>query len=345
MLTMAIDAADYRHAAEILAEAKRVLLVSHERPDGDALGSLIALRSMLRAAGVDAEAVTFDFDPRSGRYAWLDAAVPVPRWPEDLSAETVGDLDAIVVLDTCSYGQLESFSEFLRASTATKIVLDHHVTRDELADVYLIDETAAATCVLLTEWADAAGWTVDATAELGLFVGMATDSGWFRFSNTDARTLRAAARLIEAGLRPDEIYQQLYLADSPARIRLLGKVIETLELHADGALATVHITRAMLDATGATPAESEDMVNEPQRIASVNVCALFVERDDGVVKASLRSKRDIDVAAVASSMGGGGHQRAAGLRRQGTLDEVKAHALLEAMSDADSGTGPPQKPG
>ena len=331
---MPVSAEDYRRAAESLASANHALLVSHERPDGDALGSLIALRSMLRSAGTNAEAVTFDFDGRSGRYTWLAEAVPLPRWPEDIGPETAGDFDAIVVLDTCSYGQLESFSDFLRGSSARKFVLDHHVTRDELADVYLIDETASATCVLLGEWASAAGWTVDAIAAMGLFVGMATDSGWFRFSNTDARTLRAAATLIETGLRPEEIYQQLYLSDSPARIRLLAATLNTLELHADERLATLHVTGEMFEATGATPAETDDLVNEPQRIGSVNVSALFVERGDGVVKVSLRSKHDVDVAQVAASMGGGGHQRAAGIRLQGTLDQVKSRvtaALLEAM--------------
>lgn len=333
---MSITTRVYRQAADVLAQCQRVLLVSHERPDGDALGSLVALRSMLQRAGIEATAVTFD--PVPPRYALLVEACPLPRWPDEIGPDTVGRIDAIVVADTCTYRQMEVFADFLRASPAHKLVVDHHVTRDDLADVYLIDEHSSATCVLLAEWAEAAGWEVTKDAALALFVGMATDTGWFRFANTDARTLRAAARLIETtSLRPDEIYQHLYCSDSAGRIRLLAAMLETLELLADGTVAAVHITRDMLADCGATRADTEDLVNEPHRIGSVNVAALFVEQDDGRVRVSLRSKRDVDVAAVAAAFGGGGHQRAAGARISGALPEVKKRvieALLRIRSSA-----------
>ncbi len=337
---MPISADEYRRAAERLTAMQRVLLVSHDRPDGDALGSLIALRSMLRLAGVDARAVTFEFDAAESRYALLSEAAPLARWPDEIGPDAVGELDAIVVVDTCSFGQMESFAEFLRSSPAQKFVVDHHVTGDDIADVYLTDETASAACVLLAEWAEAAGWTINERAALGLFVGMATDTGWFRHSNTDTRTLRAAAALIEAGLRPNEVYQRLYLSDSPGRIRLLGAMLGTLELHADGRFAAVHLTQKMFDASGARPEDTEDLVNEPQRIGSVVAAALFVEHMDGVVKVSLRSKRDIDVAAVAASFGGGGHKRAAGVRVPGTLEEVKTQITRAMLAAMDAGREP-----
>lgn len=331
---MPISTDSYLEGARTLAESRRVLLVSHERADGDALGSLIALQSMLRSIGVEAVAVRFD--PVPPKYALLDEVATLPSWPEDVGPDNVGELDAIVIVDTCSYGQLECFADFLRGSPAKKVVVDHHVTRDELADLYLIDEHASSTCILLAEWAAAVGWNIDEAAKLGLFVGMATDTGWFRFSNTDVRTLTAAAKLIDAGIEPAEIHQRLFSSDSAGRIRLLGAMLGTLELHADGRVATVEITREMLAACGVTRDETEDLVNEPQRIGSVVAVALFSEPEEEgqKVKVSLRSKRDVNVAAIAATFGGGGHERAAGLRVPGSLPDIKAQvtaALVNAL--------------
>src|SRR5206468_3386868 len=156
-----------------------------------------------------------------------------------------------------------------------------------------------------------------------LFVGIATDTGWFRHSNTDGRALAAAAELAAGGVKPHQLFEALYQHDSAGRVRLLGAAIETLEVHG-GMLAIMALDSHAFSRCGASLSNTEDVVNEPLRIESVMVSILFVEQPDGVVRMNFRSKppylsegptsRDIDVAAIAATFGGGGHRRAAGAR-------------------------------
>jgi phosphoesterase RecJ-like protein len=262
----------------------------------------------------------------------------MPIWGRDLDPGAPAGFDAVIVLDTCSYAQLRPLADWLRAATLPKLAIDHHVTRDELADLYIIDESAAATCLILHEVSRALDWPIDAEGRQGLFVGLAMDTGWFRHSNTDQRVLSAAADLVAGGIRPHELCQQLYQQDSPGRVRLLGEALGRLELLASDRLAVIALPAKSLAAVGATGADTEDVVNEPLRIGSVAVSVLLVEAEEGLVRASFRSKPplgtaapageaagypDIDVSKIAEVFGGGGHRRAAGARISGSLAEVQ----------------------
>lgn len=329
---MSIEAKQYRQAADVIDKAQRILVTSHIRPDGDAVGGVVAMRQVLRALGKEVVAVLLDAVPP--RYSMLVEPEAVPVWPDDVGPHNVGQVDAIVIVDTCTYTQLEPMAEYLRASKAVKIAVDHHATREELADYYLVDEQAAAASVLVWQWCRQMDWPVDDLAADALFVGMSTDCGWFRFANTNAELLASCAELVSRGVRPDELHQKLYQAEPAGRLRLLGAMLETMELHADGRFACLALPAEAFRRCGATPMDTEDLINEPQRIGSVVVTALFVEEDDGRVRLSLRSKRDVDVAAIAQSFGGGGHTRAAGARASLPLDEFKRQitaAVLEAL--------------
>ncbi|MEK7731349.1 MAG: DHHA1 domain-containing protein [Planctomycetota bacterium] len=219
--------------------------------------------------------------------------------------------------------------------------MDHHATRENLADSYLVDEPAAATCLILYDWALAVKWPIELNTAQALFIGMAMDTGWFRHSNTDHRVLAAAADLVARGVRPHELYESLFLRESAARVRLQSAAIATLELLAAERAAVMTLTRRAIADAGATVADTEDIVNEPLRIASVVVAVLLVEHDDGVVHVSFRSKPpletpsgstqtaqpDIDVAALAQSFGGGGHRRASGARIPGPLPDVRRRVV------------------
>ena len=174
---------------------------------------------------------------------------------------------------------------------------------------------------------------------------MAMDTGWFRHSNTDHRVLAAAADLVACGVRPHELYESLFLRESAARVRLQSAAIATMELLAADRVAVMTLTRRAIADAGATVADTEDIVNEPLRIASVVVSVLLVEHDDGVVRASFRSKPpleapagstqtaqpDIDVAALAQFFGGGGHRRASGARIPGPLPDVRRRIVESLM--------------
>lgn len=327
---------------EITAALQRLrhpLLLSHAKPDGDALGSLAAMRSFLGQLGIEARALLFD--PLPSRYALFDRYETMPVWKSAVEEADLANVDGVIVLDTCTYNQLGPIADWLRAATVPKIAVDHHVTRDDLADHYVVDESAAATCLILYEWARAMEWSIDKDTGEALLIGMAMDTGWFRHANTDARVLSACADLAKRGVRSHELYQRLFQQESPGRVRLLGEALGAMQLHAGQRMAVMALTSEAVTRVGATKADTEDIVNEPLRIGSVLVSVLLVEDLDGPVRVSFRSKppliggddADVDVAALAAAFGGGGHTRAAGARIDGTLSDVQ-RSIVERVSTA-----------
>jgi phosphoesterase RecJ-like protein len=322
---MALAANDCRWARRVLDGASRVLCVTHTRPDGDAVGSLLGMQALLRGMGLHVTAVLSD--PPGPRYNWLMSDDPPSIWERDADRARQQSFDAVVIVDTCAVRQLEPLMSFIDSLQVPRIVFDHHATRDVVADVLLVDETAAAATQLVYEWAKAVNLPVGEKAATLLFAGLATDTGWFRFSSVDVRCLGVAEALVLAGAKPSEIYERLYNQEPERRLRLLGAMLETLQVRAGGRLAVVQLDQAAFKKCGAGPGDTEEMVNEPQRIAGVDAALLFVEQDDGKIRISLRSKGAIDVAAIASKYGGGGHRQAAGARLDGPLTVVRARVV------------------
>lgn len=325
---IALSSTALSEAAEWIGGWERPLLITHTNPDGDAIGCLVAMRCFLRAHGVDAAALLFD--PVPDRYSFFNRYSAIPVLGDEGCGVEPDTADGVIILDTCTYTQLEPIADWLRACGKPKLTVDHHRTRDDLADLYLIDEHAAATCLILHDWAKAAGWVIDRETANALFVGIAMDTGWFRHSNTDQRALAASADLITCGASPHQLFEELYQRETPGRVRLLGAALDNLELFADGRLAVMTLTAEAFASAEAKRADTEDIVNEPLRISSVAVSVLLVDHGDGLVRASFRSKPpaattdpDVDVASVAQLFGGGGHRRAAGARIPGALPELR----------------------
>lgn len=323
--------AAYTDMTDWLAEARRPLLLSHQRPDGDALGALAGMALALRRQG-KAPLVAL-YEPLPPRYGLLAHVVAWREWSRD-GATLRGECDSVIILDTCAATQLEPVMDFIREAPRT-LVVDHHTTADEIAqragDLRLIDARASAASLLVAEWVAAAGIALDIEIATPLFIGIATDCGWFRFSNTDGRTLRMAARLVEAGARPDELHQALYQQARPARLRLITRMLTSLEMHAGERLALLQLRRDDFKAAGAGAGDTEDLINEATGLASTEATLLLTE-DSGRVRVNLRSKRYLDVAALARQFGGGGHARAAGARVEGTLDDVRRRVLEAAIA-------------
>lgn len=334
-----IAVADYHNLRAWLEACRRPLLVSHRRPDGDALGALAAMTLVLQDLGLDPRPVLSE--PLPPRYALLADAVAWRSWEAEHAA-LIADCDAWVILDTCTYSQLEALAGHLSRAPRTA-VLDHHPTRDEIAtrpgDLRLFDESAGAVCLLIHEWMRTVGLPPRPPIATALFVGIATDSGWFRFANTDARMLRAAAELAEAGAAAPAIYRAIYEQDPPARLRLVGRLLDSLELHADGRLAVVKLRRSDFAAAGADHSMTEDLVNEAGRLGGLEAIVLFTEEPNGGVRVNFRSKQVLDVAALAAQFGGGGHARASGARPAGPWDQVVARVI--AATRAALAAAPP----
>jgi phosphoesterase RecJ-like protein len=246
-----------------------------------------------------------------------------------LTKGTLGDFDLIVIVDTNSTSQLPKFDEYLKHNDKPVLVIDHHATADGLGDVELVDSSAAATGLIIHELFECAGWTMTEKIAEALFVAIATDTGWFQFNNTDSRTYRAGAELIEAGAKPTSIYETLYQNLSAARFRLRTRMLDTIKLHLEDRYADMHISRQDFEQTGAQYNDTENFINEAQRIGSVIASALFIELKDGRIRCSFRSRKGLDVSQIAAKFGGGGHKQAAGTFLPGPIDNAKQIILDE----------------
>ena len=317
-----------------LAAAGRLLIVSHARPDGDALGSMSALAGSARSAGKAAATLLPGKAEVPAAYGFL---FPTDRPAVGAALAALTDAaDAVVVVDTCAFGQLDGLEPVLRPRRERIVVIDHHVTRDQVGSVQWTDPSAAAAGLMVSEMIAALAWPVTPAVRDALWTAIATDTGWFRFSNTDGRCLRAAAGLVEGGVRVDELYRRLLQADRPQRMQLLKRMLESLDLCGGERIAAMTLRQADFAASGARPDETEDLINEALRMGCVEVAVMLVETTDlegrPCVRGSLRSRGGLDVAAVAGGFGGGGHARAAGFRCNEDIDALKRRVIAACQA-------------
>ena len=242
---------------------------------------------------------------------------------QQLTNGALGGFDLILIIDTNSLSQLPQFDQYLKKSNTSILIIDHHKTSDGLGDVELIDTTAAATGLIIFDFLKYANWPITEKIAQALFVAIASDTGWFQFPNTDSRVLRSSAELIEAGANATECYHKLFQNFSPQRLKLMAAMLSTLQLHLDGRFATQYLLQRDFQQSGATYEDTENLINECQRISSVEVAVLFVELKDGRIKCSLRSSGGIDVCKIAERFDGGGHRQAAGAHLPGPLENAK----------------------
>ncbi len=310
---------------------QRFLLTTHVRPDGDGLGSILALADTLRRHDKQVQTVVASSVPP--RYHFLDPERSVERFT--LPGERWRGADAVIVLDTGTWNQLGEFADFLRPSSAARTVIDHHLTQDDLGALRLVDATAEATGRLVHEAITALGGPLTEKAANWLFVAVAMDTGWFRHSNTTAATFTLQAELMRAGARPTLLYDELFERNTLARLKLMGLVLERLTMTAGGRVACTEIRRSDYETTGASPQDSEDLVNYTRSVEGVEVGLLFMEQPRGGVKISFRSRAQVDVARLAEQFGGGGHRLAAGAIVNAPLPEVRVRVLsaLEKLLD------------
>jgi len=312
----------YQQAVALIESSKDILVTTHTRPDGDACGCVTAVAAVLRGLGKTVRPLLLS--PMPDWYTFLfEEKVPILGEDvpvEDLTSGRFGAVDLVIIVDTNSYNQLPRFEDYLKQSTTPVLVIDHHVTADRLGQIQLTDESAAAAGLVLLDLLQYAGWPISRKAAEGLFVAIATDTGWFHLRNTDGRVFRRCADLIEMGVDSNDLYHKLFESFSSPRFQLMVAMLNTVELHFDGRYASQYLRREDFERTGAAYRDTENLVNECQRIGSVSVAALFVELRDGRIRCSLRSRPDTqhpgeetaDVNEIARTFGGGGHKMASG---------------------------------
>lgn len=318
---------DWRPFTKLVSEAQSFVLMSHMRPDCDAIGSALGLTFALRALGKSARIINGDGVPP--HIAFIDPGNDVEVLGRDVAAVDI-KCDVLVVVDTGAWSQLGAMGEVVRASNARKINIDHHVSQDDLGAVTFKDTTAESTGRLILQAIDALGVKLTAEMATPLFAAIGTDTGWFRFSSVTEPTFQAAARLVAAGAQPNLVFSALYENNSLARLRLQGRILSNVKSHLNGRLLSTAITQDDLRAVGAEPTDTEDVINRLLSVAGVEAALLFLELSPAEMKVSLRSRSALDVNAVAAKFGGGGHKAASGVRFPGPLSAAEP-AVVAAM--------------
>ena len=306
-----------------------IFVTAHAKPDGDAFGSVVALTVALRAMGKQTFAC---FGP------------PLAASLEDLKGNDlacvlvdesqVPSCALYIVLDTGAWAQVEHARQTLEANLDKTLIIDHHLSGDMDAATKYVDAEAAACAEIVAELLDELGQTKwSDTIAQALFVGIGSDTGWFRFSNTRPFTHRLAARLLEMGVDNPDLYARLHQTERPEKLALMTRALDSLQLIAGGRAAVMHLTSKDFDETGALQEETERLIDVPQQVASIQVVALITEssidatdsseasgaprNSQPLARISFRSKpgpNAVNVADLAGKFGGGGHARAAGAK-------------------------------
>jgi bifunctional oligoribonuclease and PAP phosphatase NrnA len=313
-----------------IKRARRILLVTHVGPDGDAIGSLLGLGSLLRAQGKEVTAACKD--PVPEKYSFLPGS-------DEVVQEAAGPYDLVISLDCCDRERMgDVVSESLAALPLINI--DHHVTNGRFGTINWVDASAVATAQMVLTLAEALGWPVTRKVAICLLNGLVTDTRSFRTSNVDMAAMRAVLRLIEAGASLPEIAQQALEQRPLASVRLWADAVDGLRLE-DGILWT-SVTLAMRQRWGMGEDDFSGLANSLSGIREARVVVVFTERDNGLIDVSMRASPGVDVAQAALRLGGGGHPQAAGCTLEGDVPQVQERVLEEvrrSLSEQKAGAG------
>ncbi len=314
-----------RVMTEIVRQIKagqRFLVCAHASPDGDAIGATLGL--MLGLEKLGKQVVAYNADGVPDTFRFLPGADRVLTDLEDQP-----DFDAVFVLDA---GDLSRTGDPVAERAPVLINIDHHPGSD-FGDICYLDTEAAATAVLIYRLLKACDLTLDLDIALPLYTGLLSDTGSFRYANSNPEAFAVGGQLVELGIDPWQVASALYESQPPERMRLLSQVLATLYIAPDGKHASVSMSLEMLEETGALPEHTDGFVNYPRAVSGVEVAVFFRQVETEKVKIGFRSRGNIDVGGLAKKLGGGGHKNAAGAHIDGTLDAVvtEVHSLLDQL--------------
>lgn len=312
---------------QTLTTARRVLITTHVRPDGDALGSTAAAQLAMRERGIDSDILLLSKLPTKYSFIYLENDIK-HFVSESPTAETLAPYDALLVIDTGTWSQLPGLEAIVPGWNGRKIVVDHHRTQGEWSDVLWQDVNASAAGEMVERLVNR--WDVPLTREIAacLFIAIVSDTGWLQYSNTTPRTLRLVADLVERGVDTDAIYQRLYQNERVERLKLQQRGMNSLRFDSGDRIASMIVRASDFAAANANVPDTEALVNVPLQVASVAVSCVFTEPPEGgAIRVSFRSKGGIDVSKFAEQFGGGGHSRAAGAKISGAVDEVRERVV------------------
>lgn len=299
----------------------RFLLTTHIHPDGDAIGSLLAMGFLLEYLGK--EPVLFTEDPVPDQYLFLPGVERITHVLPVLSS-----IDACFVLDCGDSKRIGRVaSQVLKISSV--IVIDHHLKQHTFGDIHWVITEASAVGELIYHLIKATGIDISYNIAVNLYVAILTDTGSFRYTATSSQTMRIAAEMIDLGVKPWWVSEMVYENYSANRFRLLSAVLSTLKTYYEGRVGLVSVSRDMFRVTGTSVEDTEGFVNYPRSIAGVQLAIMVKEIEDNRFSVSLRSRDGVNVACLAEKFGGGGHFKAAGFKRSGDYETLKQELLSE----------------
>jgi phosphoesterase RecJ-like protein len=318
-----VNAAKFEQIGQALREHQTFVVLSHVRPDGDALGSQLALGLSLQQLGKDVR--VWNEDGMLEKYSFLPEANFLTKPPTEPQ-----DVDVVVALDTAIQNRLGATVASIK-SAKLWINIDHHPSNPGYGDLVYINPNAPATGEILFELIKDQKLPIDRAIAENLFVAISTDTGSFQYPNTTARTFEIAADLVRAGINVGRVSQLTYENYPRRRVELLRELLGTMRFDANDRIASFKLSLATAKKLCVLPEDNEGLIDHLRAIHGVVVAIFFEELSDGKVRVSMRSKSDkVNVCAICEKFGGGGHVLAAGARVRGTLEEVEKKILEEA---------------
>jgi bifunctional oligoribonuclease and PAP phosphatase NrnA len=320
-----VSAAKFEQIGQVLRENQSFAVLSHVRPDGDALGSQLALGLSLKKLGKDVR--IWNEEGMLGKYSFLPDASLLTKPPAEPE-----DVDVAMALDTAIQNRLGNTVAAIR-SAKLWINIDHHPSNPGYGDLVYIDPNAPATGQILYELITSQKLPIDIAIAENLYVAISTDTGSFQYPNTTARTFEIAAELVCAGVDVGRVSQLTYENYPRRRVELLRDLLGTMRFDADDRVATFSLSLSTATKLGVLPEDNEGLIDHLRAIRGVIVAIFFEELPDGKVRVSMRSKTEkVNVCAICEKFGGGGHVLAAGARVRGTLAEAEEKILEEVRN-------------
>ncbi|HEY1894453.1 MAG TPA: bifunctional oligoribonuclease/PAP phosphatase NrnA [Chthoniobacterales bacterium] len=321
----------FAEIGRVLREHNKFAVLSHVRPDGDALGSTLALALSLKGLGKEVRA--WNEEGMLEKYNFLAQAELLTQPPSEPE-----DFDIVVALDTAVQNRLGSTTSAVRHAKLW-INIDHHPSNPRYGDLVYIDPTAPATGQILFEFLTNQNFPITPEIAENLYAAISTDTGSFQYPNTTVRTFEIAAELVRCGVEVGRISQLLYENFPRRRIELLRELLGTMQFGCHGKLAWFSLSQAAALALGVIPEDNEGLIDHLRATRGVIVAIFFEELIDGKVRVSMRSKNEaVDVCAICTQFGGGGHVLAAGARVRGTLPEVEKKIVEQACAAIERNT-------
>jgi len=321
-----IPPTDFTIVDEILStlrEGHSFLLSGHQNPDGDVIGSELAMASLIRRLDPRKKVDILNCGPVPKSVAFLPGADQIGN-----VKKVEGKYDVVMVFECSGADRMGGIIDF--ESQAVRVInVDHHLHNPNFGHINFVEPTTSSTGELIYKIIERSGLEVDLDEAVCMFTAMVTDTGWFRYGNTNEQTLQIASRLLAAGVPVADLSERVYLSKTETALRLLAWVLSNMTLHFDKRVALLTIPEQTFKDLGARPDDLEEVVNQGLQIESVVASVLLKERKGVGVKASIRSKGDWDINKVARVFGGGGHKNASGCQVNQELDEAKVSMLRE----------------